>query len=98
MNLPVDLLAEAEEDIDSAFQGYECVQAGLGERFLAELRQVSERVSTWPELYGIVEGNIRAATLNRFPQVVFYRVEANRVLVVGVIHGRRSWKVWQDRI
>jgi plasmid stabilization system protein ParE len=97
MSLPVAYLPEAQDDIDAAYQYYEQRLAGLGDRFLDELRQVVERVADHPALYGTVHQDIRAAPLRRFPYVVYYRPEPTRVLVIAVQHGRRSSSAWQGR-
>jgi toxin ParE1/3/4 len=97
MSLPVVYLPEAQDDIDAAYQYYEQRLAGLGDRFLDELRQVVERIADHPAFYGTVHQDIRAGPLRRFPYVVYYRPEAARVLVIAVQHGRRSSRGWQGR-
>ncbi|MCI0460959.1 MAG: type II toxin-antitoxin system RelE/ParE family toxin [Gemmataceae bacterium] len=97
MTLPVVYLPEAQDDIDAAYAYYEQCLAGLGDRFLEALRDCVSRIADAPEMYGIVYQDIRAAPLRRFPYVVYYRVEPDRILVIAVQHGRRSWKGWQGR-
>ena len=97
MSLPVAYLPEAQDDIDAAYAQYEQRQAGLGDRFLDALRQAIERTADTPELYGTVHQDVRAAPIRRFPQVVYYRAEPTRVLIIAVQHGRRSSRGWQGR-
>ena len=98
MTLPVAYLPEARDDIDAAYALYEQRLAGLGDRFLEALRQVIERIADTPDLYGIFHQDIRAAPLRRFPQVVYYRAEPSRVLIIAVQHGRRSSRAWLGRV
>jgi plasmid stabilization system protein ParE len=35
--------------------------------------------------------------VRRFPYSVFYRVEADRIVVLAVFHGRRNPRIWQAR-
>jgi plasmid stabilization system protein ParE len=98
MSLPVAHLPEAQDDVDEAYAGYEQRAAGLGERFLEVLRDQFDQIQANPELYGVLHRDVRAAPLRRFPYVVYYRVETDRILVVAVQHGRRSSRAWQGRV
>ena len=98
MSLPVVYLPEAQDDIDSAYAGYEQRLAGLGDQFLVSLRDQVDRIQANPELYGVLHQDVRAAPMRRFPYVVYYRVEADRILVIAVQHGRRSAGAWQGRV
>jgi plasmid stabilization system protein ParE len=97
MSLPAAYLPEAQNDIDAAYQYYEQRLAGLGDRFLDELRHVIERIADQPAFYWTVRQDVRAAPLHRFPYVVYYRPEPTRVLVIAVQHGRRSSRGWQGQ-
>ena len=97
MTLPVAYLPEARDDIDDAYVVYEARFAGLGDRLLKSVRRCVERVAQSPHLYAVVEADVRAAPIKRFPHLVFYRIEGERILVVAVQHGRRSWQAWRER-
>jgi toxin ParE1/3/4 len=97
MSLPVVYLPEAEDDIAAAFAWYESKTAGLGDQFLQSVRETVDRIRANPQLYGVYHNDIRAAPLNRFAYVVYYRDRGNDILVVAVQHGRRSSRVWQGR-
>ena len=90
MTRPLAYATEAREDIDTSFSHYEQRLPGLGDRFLQAVRRCVERIVSAPEAYGVVEADLRAAPLKRFPHLVIYRVEADRVLVIAVQHGRRN--------
>ena len=97
MSLALEFLPEAKDDIDAAYVAYERVSSGLGEQFLEMLRLLLQRIADSPSLYGNVTKEIRAAPLRRFPYVVYYRVETDRIVVIAVQHGRRSSRSWQSR-
>ena len=44
-----------------------------------------------------VHKDVRRAFMRRFPYGVFYRVEEDQIIVVGVFHARRDPKRWQAR-
>jgi plasmid stabilization system protein ParE len=98
MTLPVILRPEAEDDIQAAYDTLEQSQAGLGARFVAQVREVLERIESWPEIYGVIWQDVRAARLKKFRYLVYYVVFADRVEVIAVMHGSRDASAWQSRI
>ncbi len=97
MTVPIAFLTEAEDDIEAAHDFYEARLDGLGERFLAALREVLDRVADFPQLYGVFRKDIRAALLRRFPYVVYFRDRGTDVLVIAVQRGNRSYRGWWGR-
>lgn len=98
MTLPIVLRPEARSDIAEACEWYDGKSRGLGQRFLDELDRLLQRVAVHPELYEIALKTVRRARLRRFPYVVYYRVVAERIEVLAVLHGRRDPKIWQRRL
>lgn len=84
----------ADQDVDGAFAWYEGRQIGLGDRFLQSLAMTVERMCTNPELYPIVRGVIRRATLRRFPYFLFYVIEPERIVVIACLHASRDPQAW----
>jgi plasmid stabilization system protein ParE len=97
MSLPVILRPEAEQDVEAARDWYEQQHAGLGQDFLDRVAEVLSRLGAMPELYPVVWQDVRSGRLRRFPFVVYYRVLADRVEVLAVLHGSRDPSVWQGR-
>ena len=95
---PVILRPAAEADVEFIHTEYESNQIGLGDRFLARLRKTLELIERLPELFGEVIPDVRAATLGKFPHVVYYTVFPDRVEVLAVIHGSRDESVWRARV
>lgn len=98
MSLPVIIRPAAEVDIRETYETLESIRVGLGDRFILRLREVLERIEAFPELYGVVWQDVRAARLRRFRHVVYYVVFANRVEVLAVMHGARDASAWQSRV
>jgi len=98
MSLPVVLIPEACDEFDEAFDWYQLQKAGLGIAFADRVQQVYDRISAAPEMYRIVRQDVRKAGVRRFPYSVYYRVEATRIVVLAVFHGKRDPRVWQARI
>jgi len=48
-------------------------------------------------LYAAIHRDTRRAKVRKFPYNVFFRVQADRVEVIAVLHGRRDPSVWKGR-
>jgi plasmid stabilization system protein ParE len=98
MSLPLVVRAAAQVEMLDARDWYEQQRAGLGDEFVTAVEQLFERISSMPEMYGVVTGDVRRAKLRRFPYVVYYRVLTDQVVVIAVLHGRRDSQAWQSRV
>jgi plasmid stabilization system protein ParE len=97
MSLPIVLRPDAEADLQSARGWDEAQRAGLGDDFAAAVEQFFTRIQALPQLYATVQANVRRNKLKRFPYVVYYRVHADRLEVIAILHGSRNPQTWQDR-
>ncbi len=95
---PVQLLPEAERELEDAFWWYERQRSGLGLEFLLAFDAAVEGLRRLPEGHELVALKTRKALLRRFPYLVLYAVEAERVLITAVFHGRRDPRRWTDRV
>jgi len=91
------LRPRAEDDIRSAFEWYESQRVGLGTEFLDALRERLEAVRAHPEANPVLYRGIRRAVVSRFPYLVFYVVQPERVAVLAVLHHARNPAVWPRR-
>ncbi len=89
---------EAAEDVSEAFLWYEAQRPNLGSEFLQCVEDVFVRLSRTPLIHAITHQNARQTLVNRFPYVVCYVVEDDRVVVIAVFHGYREPTRWQVRV
>lgn len=97
MSSQVIVRREALLDITAAHQYYEVRRPGLGDQFLLCVDAAIERARRSPEMYPVVHRNVRRALTRRFPYAIFYVVEPDRIVVLGVFHARRDPDNWQAR-
>lgn len=90
-------LRSAQADIRRAAGFYENEAPGLGAEFVSEVEHVFVRVSENPEIGTPLRSGARELLVRRFPYVVIYRVEPERVLVLAVGHQRRHPDFWLGR-
>ncbi|MBI4293889.1 MAG: type II toxin-antitoxin system RelE/ParE family toxin [Betaproteobacteria bacterium] len=97
MTLRVVFRHAAREEFDAAALWYEGRQPGLGAQFVAEIDHAVELASNHPERFPVKHGDIRCVHARRFPYSVFFRPEAERIVVLAVFHARRDPTIWKVR-
>jgi mRNA-degrading endonuclease RelE of RelBE toxin-antitoxin system len=85
------ILKTAAEDASEAFDYYERLQPGLGDRFLAEVLERFNEISKHPNYYGFIDEQklIRDVKLKNFPYLVVYEIEDDKVIIYSVHCGYR---------
>ena len=91
------IFPEAEADLEYARDWYERQHDGLGAAFLLAMEEVLERIGRTPEMNAVVHQNVRRALTRRFPFAVYYRIDGDEVVVVGVFHAGRDPREWRSR-
>jgi toxin ParE1/3/4 len=94
---------EARAEFRAATFWYDEQKPGLGEEFVAEVKAVLERISArreffplWPNLRASKQ-SIRMAVLDRFPYLIAFQVQPNRVLILAIAHAKRRPLYWIAR-
>ena len=70
----------------------------MGRQFIECVEAVFDRIRQTPELHAVVYQSVRQTLVKRFPYVVCYVLEEDRVDVVAVFHGHRDPTVWKSRV
>ena len=80
------ILKAAADDTTEAYNYYENIQPGLGDRFLAELLVRFNEISRHPQYYGFIDEQkiIRDVKLKSFPYLVVYEIESEAVVIYSV--------------
>jgi plasmid stabilization system protein ParE len=98
MTLEVRLRPEAEQDLVEAAVWYEEQRPGLGQRFLDAAGAALSTASTSPRAFPVVHGSTRRTLMRRFPFAIFYQMEEERIVVIGVFHASRHPRAWRRRL
>ncbi len=97
MSLPVVLRRTARAEFDAAIDWYERQQTGLGVEFAERVQTVFDRISATPDLHAKVYREVRKALVRQFPYSIYYRIRADRVVVLAVFHNKRNPNVWKSQ-
>ena len=86
-------------DVAEIVQWYEEQSPSLGLRFWMEFKGLVRRVTRFPDIYPpFGRRGVRKAPMATFPHRVYYRLVANELRVLGVIHPARDPKFIRGRI
>ena len=81
----------AEAEFDDSIAYYENEREGLGREFRTTIGQYFQRIADHPEWFPKVRGEVRRAViLRRFPFVIHFLVEAERIVILSVFHTSRK--------
>ena len=81
----------AEKEFDDSIAYYEAEREGLGQEFRAAIEQYFQRIADNPEWFPKVRGEVRrAVVLRRFPFVIHFLIEAERIVILSVFHTSRE--------
>ncbi|MBM4053183.1 MAG: type II toxin-antitoxin system RelE/ParE family toxin [Planctomycetes bacterium] len=88
----------ARDEMIEAAEYYENQSTGLGKDFIAEVQHTVNRIVENPKSGRIIRSNIRRRLLRRFPYGILYRTDAEKIVIVAVMHLRRRPGYWRYRI
>lgn len=88
----------ADAELTEAVAYYDDKAAGLGDRFLAEVKAATRSIERYPEIAPIIEDGVRAKLLMQFPYSLLYVVEEHELYIVAVAHQSKRPVYWADRL
>jgi len=98
----LEVLAEAEDEIEQARIYYNAQSPGLGGRFLADVNERLKAIDQSPLRFSKVETlsgdhTYRRARLRVFHYAVIFEIIDSTIVVVAVTHTSRKPNYWLDR-
>ena len=79
----------ASSELDKAFIFYENEKVGLGSEFIEELDEYLDEFETRPKSFRVIAKNYRVAVMQRFPFVIFFFIDKQKVVIVNIFHTSR---------
>ena len=91
MDYRLVILKSAANDVSEAYNYYETIKSGLGERFLAERLVRLNDITRHPKYYGFIDVQhiIRDVRLRNFPYLAVYEIEHDAVIFYSIHNGYR---------
>jgi len=97
MSYSIFLQPEALEELSQGKEWYNLREEGLGDGLEDEIDQVLISISENPMIGPEVYRGLRRRILRRFPYLVLYKVESNRVNIVAIFHASQDPQKWKER-
>jgi toxin ParE1/3/4 len=89
--------ASALRDIDRAYNWYEDRKEGLGDRFIAAVRETAAAINVNPLGYEKRIAAARKANLRHFPYALWFKVDEGNNLVIACLHAKRDTRLARER-
>lgn len=89
---------EAEDDLKAAFSWYEEKRHGLGYDFLLQVEAGLRFIERNPLINQQRYKGTRGQFIKRFPYKIIYLAEEGKVVVLAVLHGKRSREFLETRV
>lgn len=86
MSVTVRPTSAACADLVAAHDWYEQRAPGLGKDFVRRVDDAFASIADHPELFPPTHRGLRRVLVRRFPYAVFYRIDAQAVRVIAVLH------------
>jgi hypothetical protein len=95
---PVHIQLDARVDLAEANDWYEDRLPGLGGEFLSEFIATAAKISERPDSFPVALEDARKTMLDRFPYLVVFIEESDRIEILAVVHAHRNPNVWKRRV
>ncbi len=86
MRYTLTLSVEALQEETVAYNYYEDIQTGLGDRFLIELEKGYDKIADNPVYYSYLQSSriIRSLKIAHYPYIIAYLVSAKNIVVISI--------------
>lgn len=88
----------AYKDAIVIFDWYEGKLAGLGDRFINELERAKIDLLNSPLAFAKWNKGIRRMVMRKFPYKLFYKVYDDMIVILAIMHARRSNRYVRRRL
>jgi toxin ParE1/3/4 len=89
---------DAEDDLKEAYSWYEDKRTGLGYDFLLQVDAGLNFIARDPDIHPIEYKKTRKHLVKRFPYKIIYLVEKEKIIVLAIIHSKRTPLLLKRRI
>jgi len=93
----VTILQEAEDELRDAVDYYEKKASGLGLDLAVEIERALQTIAEHPGRWPLRHDGTRRYLAYRFPYIIVYSYENDRVWVLAFAHCRQKPSYWNNR-
>lgn len=92
MSYSIILHPEAIKELQNAYEWYEQVQTGLGDKFLKAVENSIQSIEFQPESFSKKKKQYREIVVDNFPYVIIFEIfkKAKEVFILSIFHTKRN--------
>jgi toxin ParE1/3/4 len=94
MKYNFNIRPKALRQLEEIHDWYESKETGLYQRFQLCFEETLERIAKVPLRSPVIHNEMRRINMNTFPYVIFYHIDDVVIVIVSVLHKRRSEDRW----
>lgn len=87
----------ARRELNEAVLWYEDQKPGLGSQFFTAVQETIAHIVENPRRFPLVYRDLRQAPVSRFPYLVFFMPQPDRLRIFAVFHTSRAPEIWKER-
>ena len=96
--MKIRFIHPAEQELKETYDYYEDQMAGLGDLFLNELNKTIKIIIEHPSSWTKVGKRTRRAIIKRFPYLILYIHETEKIYITCIAHQHRNPEYYVDRL
>ncbi|MFW8601596.1 type II toxin-antitoxin system RelE/ParE family toxin [Desulfobacterota bacterium M19] len=96
--MQVRFLTPAEIEMFEASAYYEMQATDLGSHFLDIIEEATNEIKENPRRWPEIDQEIRRRVVRRFPYSILYRIRADEIIIVAIMHQKQRPNYWIDRL
>ena len=93
----VEIVTEAQDELNAAVAYYEAIEKGLGIRLKEEVRATIRWIANHPEVPRLRAMGYRRVNLKVFQHYVAYFIWTETVWILAIAHGHQRPEYWMKR-
>ncbi|MDX2128432.1 MAG: type II toxin-antitoxin system RelE/ParE family toxin [Chloroherpetonaceae bacterium] len=94
----IRIVDEAERDLDEIINWYNERSFELGDKFYLVFKKKLDLIFQNPKIYRKSYKKIRRATINQFPYGIYFIHDDEEIIVLAILHFKRSPKLIFSRL
>jgi len=89
---------EAKTDLNEIGEWYRLIREGLEFEFLICIEAEIEIIKKAPFVYEEYYLGVRKAITNKFPYGIYYKLEADKIIILAIAHHKRGQKTIKKKL
>lgn len=93
----IELSDAAELDLDKSYQYYYEDSPKIAAKFYKRINLGFENIKQNPNSFPFAHKDIRKLVVEKFPFVIYYRIDNTVIKVIAIFHTSRNPEIWNER-